>query len=146
MAQTQERSDPAATPPDFAQRNAPHGDGNFGMQGLYGMVGNAAQSVKNRARDVAEQQKSAGAARMDAVGRAVHGAADELGKEMPEAGSYIHSAADTLQGASARLRERSVDDLLARLDRFARKQSTAAFAGSVLAGLALSRFLKSSSH
>ena len=146
MARMEESVRPAATPEDFAQRNAPRGDGSSGLDGIYGMVGSATESVKNRARQVAEEQKAAGAERIDAMGRAVHGAADELGKEIPGAASYIHAAADTLQGASERLRRRSVDDLLARLDRFARRRPATAFAGSVLAGLALSRFLKSSSH
>lgn len=144
MAQTEEPVRPAATPQDFARRNAPHGDGaGAGMSGLFG---SAARSVKKKAREVAEEQKSASAERIDAVGRAVHGAADELGREIPQAASYVHSAADRLQIASRRLNERGVDDLLSRLDRFARKQPAIAFAGSVVAGLALSRFLKSSGH
>ncbi len=146
MAQMDETVRPAATAEDFAQRNAPRGDGSSGLHGVYGMFDSATESVKSRAREMAEEQKSAGAERIDAFGRAVHGAADELGKEIPGAASYIHSAADSLQGASERLRRRSVDDLLARLDGFARQQPAAAFAASVVAGLALSRFLKSSSH
>jgi hypothetical protein len=141
MAQTQEPARPAATPQDFARRNAPH-SGN----GAADLIGNAAQTVKNRARAVAEEQKEAGAERMDALGRAVHGAADELGREIPDAAAYVHTAAETLQDASRRLRARSVDDIVARLDRFARRQPAVAFAGCVVAGLALSRFLKSSSR
>jgi len=141
MAQREDASRPAATPQDFARRNAPHSG-----EGVSGMFGSAAQAVKDKAREVAEEQKSAGAARIDSIGRAVHEAADELGKEIPVGASYIHSAADSLQSASQRLRESSVGDLASRLDGFARQQPAIAFAGSVLAGLALSRFLKSSSH
>jgi hypothetical protein len=95
---------------------------------------------------VAEEQKTAGAERIEAVGRAVHGAADQLGKEVPQAAPYIHSAAETLEGAASWLQGRSVDEFVTGFNRFARQQPAAAFAGSVLAGFALARFLKSSAH
>jgi uncharacterized membrane protein YdfJ with MMPL/SSD domain len=41
------------------------------------------------------------------------------------------------------LRNRSMEDLVDSFTRFARRQPAAAFAGSVLAGFVLSRFLKS---
>ena len=144
MAQMEEPVSPAATPQDFARRNAPHGDG--AGAGVSNLFRSAARNVKNKAREAAEKQKSVGVERIDAIGRAVHGAADELGREIPQAAFYVLSAADTLQNASRKLNERSVDDLLWRLDRFARKQPGIALAGSVVAGLALSRFLKSSDH
>jgi len=81
---------PAATPADFAQRNAPH-NGGSGGSGAQGLFGSAAESVKNKAREIAEEQKTAGAERVGAMGRAVHGAADEVSKEMPGAASYIHA-------------------------------------------------------
>jgi hypothetical protein len=73
----------------------------------------------------------------------VHKAADELGQQLPQAASFIHAAADRLDQASSALRERSVEDLMSGFNRFARRQPAAAFAGSVLAGFMLSRFLKS---
>jgi hypothetical protein len=143
MTDVQESRDPAATATDFAQRNAPHDGGNSGAADLFG---DATQSFKDKARGVAEEQKSAGAERIGAFGKAVHGAADELGKEAPGAARYIHSAAEQIEGVSSRLRDSSIDDLLSRVNRFARRQPAAAFAGSVVVGLALSRFLKSSSR
>jgi len=105
----------------------------------------AAGQVAHEARDFAEEQKQAGADNMARLGEAVHGAADQLGRELPQAAGFIHSAADTLQGAAASMRERSIEDLVAGFRDFARRQPAAAFAGSVLAGFALARFLKSSS-
>ena len=96
-------------------------------------------------RDFAEEQKAAGADNVERLGRAVHGAADQLGRELPQAARFIHSAADTMQDASSTLRERSIEDLVGGLRDFARQQPAAAFAGSLLAGFALARFLKSSS-
>jgi hypothetical protein len=139
MTDVHEDRGPAATAADFAQRNAPKD--NEGGDGLFS---DATQSVKDKARSVAEEQKSAGAERTDAFGKAVHGAPDELSTEAPAAARYVHSAAEQIEGLSSRLRDGSIDDLLSRVNRFARRQPAAAFAGSVVVGLALSRFLKSS--
>jgi hypothetical protein len=141
MTDVEESRGPAATAADFAQRNAPHDGGDSVAADLFG---NATQSFKDKARGVAEEQKSAGAERIGAFGKAVHGAADELRKEAPSAARYIHSAAEQIEGVASRLQNRSIDDLLSRVNRYARRQPAAAFAGSVVVGFALSRFLKSS--
>src|SRR5436309_12026345 len=67
------------------------------------------EPLKEKARDAAEQQKDVGAEQIGGVARAVHGAASELEKELPQAASYIHDAADRLDRAASSLRERSVD-------------------------------------
>ena len=109
-------------------------------------LGAASGTVKDRARQLAEQQKKAGAEQIGGVARAVHGAADELEQELPHAAGFIHDAAAKLEGAANSLRERSVDDLVRSLNNFARNQSAAFFGGAVLAGFAFSRFLKSSAE
>ena len=103
-----------------------------------------AGGVQEEVVEAADKTKAKGVDQMAGVSRAVHGAADELGRELPQAAGYIHSVADRLESASAALRERSVEDLVSSFSGFARRQPAAAFAGSVLAGFALSRFLKSS--
>lgn len=103
----------------------------------------AAEAIRDTAGDFAEQQKREGAERIKGFGRAVHGAADEIGKEIPQAADYVHSAADRLERAADDLRNRSIEDLVDGFTRFARQQPMAAFAGAVLAGFVLSRFLKS---
>ncbi len=105
----------------------------------------AAGHVVDETRDFAEEKKDAGADHVARLGQAVHGAADQLGRELPQAAGFIHSAADTLQSAASSMRERSIEDMVAGFRDFARRQPAAAFAGSVLAGFALARFLKSSS-
>jgi predicted Zn-dependent protease len=95
-------------------------------------------------KEAADEAKAKGLDHVAGVGRAVHGAADELGRELPQAAGYIHSVADRLESASSALRERSVEDLASSFNNFARQQPAAAFAGSVLAGFALSRVRKSS--
>ena len=57
---------------------------------------------------------------------------------------YVHGAASRIESVSAALRDRSIEDLLQNAGRLARSQPAALFGGAVLAGIALSRFLKSS--
>lgn len=105
----------------------------------------AVEPAKEKMRHLAEEQKAAGADRLDAVARAVHETADRLGPELPpRTAGYIHEAAGGLERASAAIRERSIDDLVRVAGDFARRQPAAFFGGAVLAGFALSRFLKSS--
>ncbi len=104
-----------------------------------------AEPLRENARNIAEQQKAAGADRLAQLGTAVHGAASGLEKELPQAAQLIHTAAENIEHASSRLRDRSVDDLVGMFTTFAKQQPAAAFAGSLLAGFAFSRFLKSSS-
>src|SRR5215203_5771041 len=109
-----------------------------------GGAAEAINAVKDRTGKIAEEVKVEGADQVAGVSRAVHEAADRLGQALPQAASFIHSAADQLESASAALRERNVEDLVSSFTNFARRQPVAAFAGSVLAGFALSRFFKSS--
>jgi hypothetical protein len=106
--------------------------------------GEAAEGVKEQVRESADRTKREGAERLEGVTRAFHSAAEELSRELPQAAGFIHSAADNLNRAASSLRERSVEDLVSSFNGFARRQPAAAFAGAVLAGLVVSRFLKSS--
>ena len=107
------------------------------------LTSRAAEVLKGTATDFAESRKREGAERIKGFGRAVHGAADEIGKEIPQAADYVHQAADTIEGAADHLRNRSIDELIGTFTRFARQQPAAAFAGAVLVGFVLSRFIKS---
>ena len=107
-------------------------------------AGEAASAVIDEARNLAEERKSAAADNVGRLSHAVHGAADQLGEELPQAAGYIHSAADRLHTAAKNLRDRSVEDMAGDFANFARRQPVAALAGAVLAGFALARFLKSS--
>ncbi len=107
-------------------------------------IAEAAESAKAEARRIASQQKEAGADRLGDVAGAVHGAARTLETRMPQVASYVHGAAAQLEDAAKTLRHRSVDELIDGIGSFARAQPAVFFAGAVLAGLALTRFLKSS--
>lgn len=103
--------------------------------------------VTDKARELAEEQKQAGAERLGGVARAVHQAADQLEKDLPpEAAQYVHQAADGIERVSSAIRDRSIGDLVDDLNDFARRQPVAFFGGAILAGFVLSRFLKSSAQ
>jgi uncharacterized phage infection (PIP) family protein YhgE len=102
----------------------------------------AAEVIRDTATDYAEARKAEGAERIKGFSRAVHGAADQIGKEIPQAADYVHQAADRIESAADELRNRSIEELISGFTRFARQQPAAAFAGAVLAGFVLSRFLK----
>jgi len=100
--------------------------------------------VDGQVRDLADEQISRGAAGMESVARAVHGAARDFEKTLPQAAGLIHHAAEQLERASSTVRDSSVEDIVTLVDDFARRQPVAFFGASVLAGFVLSRFLKSS--
>jgi hypothetical protein len=104
----------------------------------------AAEPVKQQARDFAERQKQAGAEQIGGVARAVKGTAEQLERELPFAAEYVRQAADSLEGAADTLRQKSVDDIAHSIADFARQQPAAFLGGAVLAGFVLARFLKSS--
>jgi hypothetical protein len=106
----------------------------------------AAALLKKQARRVAEQQKTTGAEQMRGVARAIDDAAGDLEKKMPQAAEFIHDMAGRLEATATSLRERSVDDLLDQASAFGRRQPAALFAGAMLTGFALTRFLKSSTR
>jgi ABC-type transporter Mla subunit MlaD len=109
-------------------------------------IAEAAESARAEARRIAHRQKDAGADKLGDVAGAVHGAARSLETGMPQMASYIHGAAARLEGAAKTLRDQSVDDLIDGVSSFARNQPAVFFGGAVLAGFALTRFLKSSSQ
>lgn len=140
MEQTLEKQ--ARTPAGESKRAE---DSSFVSSAAESLKERAAEALRNTAADFAEAGKQQGAERIDRLGRAVHGAADELGKEIPQAADYVHTAAEGLETAAEHLRDRSVEDLIGSFNRFARQQPIAAFAGALLAGFVVSRFIKSSS-
>jgi len=104
----------------------------------------AAEPIADKARGLAEEQKQSGAERIQGVARAVHSAADDIEKEIPQLAGYVHAGAQQLERASNLLRDNSVDDLWRMTNRLAHDRPLAFIGGSVAAGFVLARFLKSS--
>jgi hypothetical protein len=105
----------------------------------------ALQPMKEKALDVASNQKNILADRIGGFARAMDGAAQQFAKEAPAAGDMLRGAAGSISNMSRTLRNKQIAELTGALDHFARNQPVALFAGAVVAGFALSRFLKSSS-
>jgi hypothetical protein len=104
----------------------------------------AALQAREAATSIVQQQKDYGAEQMEGLARAAHGAAEQLEEQLPMAAHYVHDAAARLEQASATLRERSIEELLGSVTQFARSQPAVLFGGAIVAGFALSRFLKAS--
>lgn len=96
------------------------------------------------AREMADRQKAAGVEQIGMVARAVHGAASEIESQSPRTAALIHETANSLERASSALSRQSVDQLAETMGSFARKHPAAFFTGTIVAGFALTRFLKSS--
>jgi hypothetical protein len=90
-----------------------------------------------------EEQKAAGADFVSGVAGAIRRAATEFDKDVPQAAQYIRLAADQIGTVSDAFRRRDLNQLVADVQGFARRQPTA-FLGAVLAGFAAVRFLKTS--
>lgn len=100
--------------------------------------------VKERATNFAEEQKLSGTQKLESIAGAVKRAADDLEQQSPETARYVRSAAETVEDFSASLRDKKVEDIASDARDFARRQPWLVFGGAVLAGLAVTRFLKSS--
>ena len=93
------------------------------------------------------RRKEQAADRIAAVASAVREAARSLHQQDPNGfARYADTAAQQLERASGYLRERDLRGMLREAEGFARRRPELFLAGSVLAGLALARFLKSSSR
>jgi len=113
-----------------------------------------ASNVANSAKDLAsqageklltsvEEQKAAGADFVSGMAGAMRRAATEFG-EVPHAAQYIRLAADQIETVSDAFRRRDLNQLVADVQGFARRQPTAFLGAAVLAGFAVVRFLKTS--
>lgn len=107
-------------------------------------IGDMAQPLKEKAEQVAEDQKQAGTGHMSALATAVHGAGRELETGMPKIAKAVHGVARQIEQTADDLRNRSMDDLFEGFDRYARQQPALVFGGALMAGFVLTRFLKSS--
>ncbi|WP_051247734.1 hypothetical protein [Inquilinus limosus] len=109
-----------------------------------GSLGKTGDAIRRTVRDVAGRQKQAGADIIDATSRAMRSAADDLEGQSPAVADVIRDGAERMSNTASALRQRSVDELFESADRFARSRPALFFGAALLAGLTLSRFLKSS--
>lgn len=126
------------------------------MQSASATVRDAAQSARREAASFAEAAKDKASEKVEAktgeagealsdVAQAIRRAGDELSRnDRSTASQMMTQAADGLEGLARALSQKKPEELLGTVRDYGRDNPTALFAGSVLAGLALGRFLRAS--
>jgi hypothetical protein len=104
-----------------------------------------AGAARERVEGLADQGKQAVAEQASGFAGAIRHAAEDLESSSPEIARHVRTAADSVEGISAALRDRSAGQLMQDVTDFARRQPAAFFGVAALAGFALARFAKSSS-
>jgi hypothetical protein len=110
-------------------------------QALASTVVDAAQDA---ARTVADQHKTAAAEQVEAVAQGLDTVAEGVERVLPQAAPYVRETVSTVRGASDTLRASSLDDLIARVADFGRRQPAAFLAATAVGGFVVARLLKSS--
>jgi hypothetical protein len=120
-----------------------------------GAAGRAAEKASEIAREagqqaqgVASRKKDEAADRLGRVAQALHEAARSLqqGEDGSALPRYVDAAASRLERAAGYLRERDLRSMAREVEDVARQRPELFVAGSVLTGIALARFLKSSAR
>ena len=105
-----------------------------------------AQDVGNELSKTGEAQKTRGADAMRQFARAIDSAGKELESQSPTVARTVHETAQQVVNLSDNLSSRSVNELINSAAQLARTQPALFVGGSLAAGFALARFLKSSSR
>jgi hypothetical protein len=105
-----------------------------------------AEPLKEKALEVAKEQKDVGADQLKLLARAMQGASKAVADEVPQFASYVKKLSGTLERTSDSIREKELDELGETLSDFAKRNPALVFGGALLAGLTFSRFLKSSTQ
>jgi hypothetical protein len=104
-----------------------------------------AEHAKDRATDALQQQKGAASETLGDFANAIRKAGDELAQsDQSMVGRVVRQAADGLENLARSVSDKRPEELIDTVRDFGRRNPTAFIAGSVLVGVALGRFLKSS--
>jgi hypothetical protein len=104
------------------------------------LVGNVAGQLGSSV----DEQKGRGADSLVGFAHAIKTAAAELEQQSPVIAKKFRGASDQIEHFSGKLRDRRVEDLITDYSNLAKTRPAAFFAGALIAGFALSRFIKSS--
>ena len=108
-------------------------------------VATFASSVQDKAIDKIADRKEGATETLGAFANAIRHAGDELARQdQSVAGRVVKQAADGLEQLSRTVSEKRPEELLDAVREFGRRNPTAFIAGSVLVGVALGRFARSS--
>lgn len=108
-----------------------------------GVISSMADEARARIAGIIDEQKSLGADKLSGISKAAHNAASDLDGQNPHVAKLVRDAAGSVDMIAGNLRSSNINDVISSVSSFARKQPVAFFAGSVIAGFALARFIKS---
>ena len=104
-----------------------------------------ADSAKDKVLEQVGQKKETASQTLGDFANAIRKAGDELAQhDQSMAGRMVKQAADGLEGISRSVSDKRPEELLEAVREFGRANPTAFIAGSVLLGLAIGRFARSS--
>lgn len=104
-----------------------------------------AEAAQERARDRIDEGKEKASSSLGDFANAIRMAGDQLSRnDQTMAGRMVRQAADGLEGLSRSVAQKRPEELLDSVREFGRNNPAAFIAGSVLVGLALGRFVRSS--
>lgn len=110
-------------------------------------AGDMANRAKEKSRTMFDQQKESALGQVQSVAGAFRSTAGNLqGEGQDQIARYIGIVADQLESLGGRLREKDLDTLISDTQNMVRRSPGTFFAGTVVAGFLLARFLKSSSE
>jgi len=105
-----------------------------------------AQDIGHELSRTGESQIARGADAIRRFARAIDNAASELEDQSPTVARSVHEAAHKVNRLSDNIASRNLSELLDSATQLARAQPVLFLGGSVFAGIALARFLKSSAR
>lgn len=106
-----------------------------------------AGQVKQQGRSMFDDRRESIAHQMESVAHAFRTTADRLdGEGQEQVGRYVDMAAERIESLGGQLRNKSIGALFNDVQDMGRRAPGAFFAGSLVAGFLLARFLKSSSE
>ncbi|MGZ9030644.1 MAG: hypothetical protein ACXW2G_04675 [Burkholderiaceae bacterium] len=108
-------------------------------------IGSLGQEAKEQGKEALSRRKEGAAEQFGSVAAALHTTADDLqGRNQPQAGRFVSYAAEQLESFGRRIRDKDVDSIIDEASQMGRRSPAVFFAGSVVVGFLVSRFLKSS--
>jgi len=111
----------------------------------YDKASSLADEAKTIAADKTQAAQQSIAGSLQSFGEALRAAGDQLqDKDQAPAAKLVNSAAGGIDSLASSLKDKPIQDVIGEVRKFGQANPTALIAGSVLAGLALGRFLKSS--
>lgn len=100
-------------------------------------------NVSDEVSHAIDKEKQRGAESVLGIARAITTAAEELDQQSPALAGHLKTAARSIESLSKGIKDRNLRELTDEAGNLARRQPAVFFAGAVLAGFTLARFLKS---